>query len=272
MIRVLVTGATGRMGRRLIDLVHTDPELLLTGAVTRASHVAIGRDVGEMAGIGPIGVALEADLRKLLPQADAVIDFSVADAALDYARIVAASQKALVIGTTGFTATQRQEIVQLSRGFPCFFAPNMSVGVNVMFQALRSLVHLLGPGFDVEILEAHHRTKVDAPSGTALRLASIVAETRGQQAAQTMVYGRQGLVGKRSDTEIGMQVVRAGDIVGEHTVIFGGIGERLELIHRSQSRDTFAHGALRAAKWIVQQKSGLYSMEDLLHLTANESH
>lgn len=271
MIRVLVTGATGRMGRRLIDLVHTDPELLLVGAVTHASHAAIGRDAGEMAGIGPIGVALEADLQKLLPQVDVIIDFSVADAALAYARLAAASNKALVIGTTGLTATQRQEIEQLSQGFPCFVAPNMSVGVNVMFQALRSLVHLLGPGFDIEIMEAHHRTKVDAPSGTALRLAAIVAETRGQEAAQTMVYGRQGLIGKRTDTEIGMQVIRAGDIVGEHTVLFGGIGERIELIHRSQSRDTFASGALRAAKWIVQQKAGLYSMEDLLHLTHNES-
>jgi 4-hydroxy-tetrahydrodipicolinate reductase len=265
LIRVIVTGATGRMGRRLIDLVHADAELSLVGAVTRASQAALGRDAGEIAGIGPIGVALEHDLHKLLPQADVVIDFSVAEATLDYARLVAASQKTFVIGTTGFTVAQRQEIERLSQGFPCFFAPNMSVGVHVMFQALQALAHLLGPGFDVEIIEAHHRTKVDAPSGTALRLASIIAATRGQQAEQTMVYGRQGIIGKRSDTEIGMQVIRAGDIIGEHTVIFGGIGERLELIHRSQSRDTFAHGALRAAKWIGQQKPGLYGMEELLN-------
>jgi len=266
LIRVLVTGATGKMGRRVIDLVHTDPELELIGAVTHRAHTALRRDAGEVAGIGPIGVVLEHDCTRTLSQAHVIIDFSVADAALAYIRLAAAHSKAIVVGTTGFTAVQHEEIRRLSQNMPCFIAPNMSVGVNVMLHVLRQLVTLLGPGYDIEILEAHHRTKVDAPSGTALRMATVVAEAQGNQLDDVAVYGRRGMIGRRSDTEIGIQVVRAGEIVGEHTVLFGGPGERLELVHRSQSRDTFASGALRAAKWVMQQPWGLYSMEDLLHL------
>jgi 4-hydroxy-tetrahydrodipicolinate reductase len=195
-----------------------------------------------------------------------VIDFSVADATIGYIRMVANAQKAMVIGTTGFTAVQREEIARLSQTMRCFLAPNMSVGVNVLFQVLRQVAALL-PDYDVEIVEAHHRTKIDAPSGTALRLAAIVAQTRGKNVDNITVFGRQGIVGQRSDAEIGIQVIRAGDIVGEHTIIMGGIGERLELVHRTQSRDTFARGALRAAKWVVPQPPGLYSMEDLLRFT-----
>ena len=266
MIRVMVTGATGRMGRCVVDLVHADAALELIGAITHAAHPALGRDAGEVAGIGPIGVVLEHDCARILPQADVLIDFSVADAALAYVRLAAAQQKAIVVGTTGFTVSQREEIRHLSQSVPCFIAPNMSVGVNVMFQVLRQLVTLLGPDYDVEILEAHHRTKVDAPSGTALRMAAIVAEAQGNHLDDVAVYGRRGMIGRRSDAEIGIQVIRAGEIVGEHTVLFGGPGERLELVHRSQSRDTFASGALRAAKWVLQQPRGLYSMEDLLRL------
>src|SRR5438093_9578225 len=172
----------------------------------------------------------------------------------------------MVIGTTGFTALQREEINRLSQHTRCFMAPNMSVGVHVMFQAVRQLVTLLGPDYDVEILEAHHRTKIDAPSGTALRLAAIIAEARDYKLDDVAVYGRRGMIGQRSDTEIGIQVIRAGEIVGEHTVLFAGPGERLELVHGSQIRATFARGAVRAAKWVMQQPIGLYSMEDLLRL------
>jgi 4-hydroxy-tetrahydrodipicolinate reductase len=199
-----------------------------------------------------------------LPSADVIIDFSVPEATITYLRTAADLHKAMVIGTTGFTAAQREEIGQLSQRVPCLVAPNMSVGVQVMFQLLQQLVTLLGPDYDVEILEMHHRMKVDAPSGTALRMAAIVAEALGRKVDDVAVYERRGVVGRRSANEIGMQAVRAGDIVGEHTVIFGGIGERLELVHRSQSRDTFAQGAVRAAKWIVRQPPGLYGMEDLL--------
>jgi 4-hydroxy-tetrahydrodipicolinate reductase len=266
VIRVIVIGAPGKMGRRLIDLLRTDSELQLTGALAHAAHPALGRDVGEIAGVGVIGVPLESDLAKLLPAADVVIDFSIAEATMAYLRLVAAAQKAMVIGTTGFSAAQRDEITRLSQRMPCFLAPNMSIGVNILFQLLRQAAVLL-PDYDVEIIEAHHRTKVDAPSGTALRMAAIVAERRGRKLEEVAVYGRQGIVGRRTSPEIGLQAIRAGDIVGEHTVIFGGIGERLEFVHRTQNRDTFAHGALRAAKWLVRQAPGVYSMEDLLRLT-----
>jgi 4-hydroxy-tetrahydrodipicolinate reductase len=254
------------MGRRIIDLVRTEPGLRLSGALAHAAHPAVGKDVGELAGIGPTGISLECDLTKILPYADVVIDFSTADATMDYLPMVAAAQKAMVIGTTGFTTAQRADIARFSQTMRCFLAPNMSLGVNVLFQVLRQVAPLL-PDYDVEIVEAHHRTKVDAPSGTALRMAAIIAEALERHLDHVAVYGRQGLVGRRSDSEIAIQAIRAGDIVGEHTIIFGGMGERLEFIHRSHNRDTFARGALRAAQWIVQQPPGLYSMEDLLRGT-----
>ena len=176
----------------------------------------MGRDAGEVAGIGPIGVVVEHDCARTLSQAHVIIDFSVADAALAYIHLAAAHTKAIVVGTTGFTAAQHEEIRRLSQDMPCFIAPNMSVGVNVMLHVLRQMVTLLGPGYDIEILEAHHRTKADAPSGTALRMAAVMAEARGNHLDDIAVYGRRGMIGRRSDTEIGIQVVRAGEIVGEH--------------------------------------------------------
>lgn len=264
MTRATVIGAPGRMGQRLVTLIHEEPEMELVGAVAHAAHPALGRDIGEVAGIGPIGVMVDHTLEQSLPQADVVIDFSVAKATLGYLRQTLAHGKAIVVGTTGFTAAQRQDIEQLGATGRCFFTPNMSVGVQVMFQLLRQAATLLGPAYDVEIIEAHHRTKIDAPSGTALRMGEIVAEALGRDLAGTAVHGRQGVIGRRSETEIGIQAIRAGDIVGEHTVIFGGMGERLELIHRSQSRDTFVRGALRAAQWLVMQPPGLYGMDDLV--------
>ncbi len=264
MIRVIVIGASGRMGQRVIAQLRADPELQLVGALAHASHPDLGRDAGEVAGGGALGVAVVHELEALLTQTDVIIDFSVADATLAYMPKIAAAGKAMVIGTTGFTDSQQDEIERLSADMRCFLAPNMSLGVNVLFQVVRQVAAALGADYDVEIMEAHHRTKVDAPSGTALRMASIIAETLGRNLDEVGVYGRQGMIGERSDTEIGIHVIRAGDIIGEHTVIFGGMGERLELIHRSQNRDNFARGGLRAAKWVVQQPAGLYSMEDLL--------
>ena len=264
MTRVVVTGAAGRMGQRVIAMMQVDPHLTLAGAVTHSRHPTVGRDAGEVAGGGTSGVRISDGASLALAQADVAIDFSVPDATLMYLNAAAELGKSMVIGTTGFTAAQRDEIESLSRKTACFFAPNMSVGVHVMYQALRQLVTLLGNDYDVEIVEAHHRMKIDAPSGTALRMASIVSEARGSNMDDVAVYGRQGKVGRRSDSEIGIQAVRAGDIVGEHTVLFGGIGERIELTHRSHSRDTFARGALRAAGWIVGRKPGLYGMDDML--------
>ncbi|MCZ6876283.1 MAG: 4-hydroxy-tetrahydrodipicolinate reductase [bacterium] len=264
MVRVIVSGAPGKMGQRVVALLQTDPEFELVGALVHRDHDALGRDVGEIAGGRPLGVVVTHEIEPLLPGADVIIDFSIAAATLTYIPKIAAYGKAMVIGTTGFTKPQQEEIARYSAGMRCFVAPNMSLGINVLFQVLRQVATALGGDYDVEIIEAHHRTKVDAPSGTALQAAAIIADALGRDLAEVVVYGRQGAVGKRSDTEIGIQSIRAGDIVGEHTVIFGGPGERLEFVHRSQSRDNFARGALRAAKWVCQQSAGLYSMEDLL--------
>lgn len=252
------------MGRRLIALIHSDPNCTLAGAITHAAHDALGRDAGDMAGVGTLGVPVSRNVADLAAKADVIIDFSVPDASLDYLRVAREAGAAMVIGTTGFSAAQRQVIEEQSRHVPCVLAPNMSLGVQVMFQLLRQAAALLGPGYDIEILEAHHRTKVDAPSGTAVRMGEILAEARQQTLQDTGVYGRQGQVGMRSDAEIGMHAIRGGDIVGEHTVIFAGIGERIELIHRSQSRDNFVQGAIRAAQWVVTQSPGLYGMEDVI--------
>lgn len=263
-MRVIVIGAPGKMGQRVVALLRVDPELELVGALAHHAHDDVGRDVGEIAGGRPVGVVVSHDIEPLLPDADVIIDFSIADATLSYLPKIAAYGKAVVIGTTGFSKPQREEIARYGVNIPCLVAPNMSLGVNVLFQTLRQVATALGADYDVEIIEAHHRTKVDAPSGTALQAAAIIADALGRDLAEVAVYGRQGVVGKRSETEIGIQSIRAGDIVGEHTIIFGGMGERLEFVHRSQNRDNFARGALRAAKWVCQQPAGLYSMEDLL--------
>jgi 4-hydroxy-tetrahydrodipicolinate reductase len=264
MTRIVVTGATGRMGRRLMALIHSEPNCTLAGAVTHAAHDAIGRDAGEIAGVGTLNVPISSNLADMVMKADVVIDFSVPPASLDYLCRAREAGVAMVIGTTGFSAAEREAIVEHSRHVPCVLAPNMSLGVQVMLQLLRQAAALLGTGYDIEVVEAHHRTKVDAPSGTAVRMGEILAEARQQTLAAAGVYGRQGQIGKRSDTEIGMHAIRGGDIVGEHTVIFAGMGERIELIHRSQSRDNFVQGAIRAAQWLVNQSPGLYGMEDVI--------
>jgi 4-hydroxy-tetrahydrodipicolinate reductase len=252
------------MGRRLIALIHSDPKCTLVGAVTHAAHDALGRDAGEIAGLGMLNVSISSSLAEVVVKADVMIDFSVPSASLDYLRLARQAGIAAVIGTTGFSAAEREAIGDHSQYIPCVLAPNMSLGIQVMFQLLRQAAALLGTGYDIEILEAHHRTKVDAPSGTAVRMGEILAEARQQTLEAAGVYGRQGQVGKRSDTEIGMHAIRGGDIVGEHTVIFAGTGERIELIHRSQSRDNFVQGAIRAAQWLVGQSPGLYGMEDVI--------
>ena len=264
MIRVIITGASGRMGRRLIALIQSEPDMELAGAVTYGGHAAVGRDAGDVAGVGTLHMPLVAELSQCRGGADVVIDFSVPEASLAYLQQARVLGTAMVIGTTGFTAQQRRDIEQWGQDIPCLLSPNMSVGVHVMLQLLRQAATLLGPSFDVEIIEAHHRTKIDAPSGTALRMGEVIADVRKQVLGEAAVYGRQGTTGQRSATEIGIQAIRGGDIVGEHTVMFAGLGERIELIHRSQSRDNFARGALRAAQWVVARPPGLYEMEDML--------
>ena len=266
MIKAIVTGACGRMGGRIISLMSDDQDIQVVAAVEQKGHAWIGKDIGEHLGLGKIGVVIVDDLAACIERGDVVIDFSHHEASLRHAEIACKGGRAMVIGTTGFSAEELKRINELSTTARCVLAPNMSVGVNVMLKVLEYVAGILGDDYDVEIVEAHHHLKKDAPSGTALKMAQVIADKLGRNLDQVGVYERKGMVGERKAKEIGMQTIRAGDIVGEHTVMFGGIGERLEFIHRAHSRDNLAKGAILAAKWIVNRQSGLYDMQDVLGL------
>jgi 4-hydroxy-tetrahydrodipicolinate reductase len=265
-IKAIVVGAAGRMGARLIHIIQETPSIELYRATERPDHPFLGRDVGEMVGLGRLGIPLEGDLKKT--GGDVLINFSASQASLESLEFAKESGLAAVIGTTGFNQDQMDRIRELSKSVRCVLAPNMSVGMNLMFKVVQEVAKVLGPDYDIEIFEAHHRLKKDSPSGTAVKLGELIANAIGRDFNQVGVYGRKGMVGERTKEEIGMQVIRAGDIVGEHTVLFGGIGERLEIIHRAHSRDNFARGAIRAALWVVNQPQGLYDMQDVLGLRA----
>ena len=266
MINAIIVGAAGRMGRMIVNAIQNAEGITCTVALETSGHPSQGQDVGVLAGAGELGVKVETDITSVIQKGDVVIDFTSAKASLGNMEIAAQHHKPMVVGSTGFSSQQLETVRKLTKDFPCCLAPNMSVGVNLMYKVVEEMAQILGKDYDCEIVEAHHRTKKDAPSGTALRLGEVVAQGLGRKWAEVGVYGRKGLIGERSKEEIGMQVIRAGDIVGEHTVIFGGIGERLEVTHRAHSRDTFARGAVRAAKWVVKQKPGLYDMGDVLGL------
>ncbi len=266
VVKVIVAGAAGRMGGRIITLVHDTDGVELVGAVEREGHRLVGSDVGAYLGLGKTGVILGDDLNDCIGRGDVVIDFSNHTASVAHLRIAAENNRAIVIGSTGLTPDEMDQVTDISRGTRCVLAPNMSVGVNVMFKVLKDVAGILGDGYDVEIIEAHHNQKKDAPSGTAVKMAQIIAQALGRDIDKVGVYGRRGMTGARPEAEIGVHAVRAGDIVGEHTVIFGGMGERLEFIHRAHSRDNFVRGAIRAAVWIVDRENGLYDMQDVLGL------
>jgi 4-hydroxy-tetrahydrodipicolinate reductase len=265
-VRVAVAGASGKMGGRLVHLVKQSGDLEIAGGLERLGHPAIGKDLGEVVGLGTLGVPLVDDLNALVPKIDLLFEFTIPEASLEHLRVMANHGKPMVLGTTGFSAAQLTEIRSLAQRLPLFMAPNMSPAINVMYKLIADAARLLGSDFDIEIVEAHHRYKVDAPSGTAVRMAEILAQTLNRDMEKVGVYGRKGIVGQRKDEEIAVLSIRAGDLTGDHTVTFGGIGERLEIVHRTQSRDAFGRGALRAAHWIVHQKPGLYDMQDLLGL------
>ena len=260
---IVVIGAAGRMGSRIVAL-HREAGLRLAAALEAPGHRALGRDAGEVAGAGVLGVPLTGDAAAAITRDRVLIEFSVPEASLEHLRLVARAGARAVIGTTGFSAAQREEIATLARQAAILVAPNMSVAVTLAFSLLRTMAKALGDDYDVEITEVHHRYKKDAPSGTAVRMAEIVAEALGRDLRKVGVYGREGLPGERSGKEIGVMSLRSGDVVGEHTVSFGTLGERLELTHRAHSRDTFARGALRAVRWIAGRGPGLYSMHDVL--------
>jgi len=261
---VVICGAAGRMGQMLVRLGRARREISVVGAIEAPNHPAIGRDAGEVAGVDPLGVTVGDDLAAIARPDSVLIDFTTAPAALAHLRIAVASGAPAVIGTTGFSAAEEAEARELAQGTRTVMAPNMSVGINVLLGAVRHVARALGEAFDVEILELHHHHKKDAPSGTALALARAAAEALDRPFPESAVFGRHGQVGERRHEEIGVLALRAGDVIGDHTVVFGGIGERLELTHRSQSRECFALGALRAAVWLSRQPVGLYSMADVL--------
>ena len=263
---IVVAGAAGRMGNRIIACLAGLTDLRLVAALEAPGHAAIGRDAGDLAGIGKAGVSVGADAAAAITRDRVLIEFSVPEASLAHLRLVAQSGARAVIGTTGFTAAQRTEIGELAKRAAILMSPNMSVATNVAFKLLATMAKALGDEYDVEITEIHHRFKKDAPSGTALRMAEVVAEALGRDLDQVVVYGRQGLPGERTRPEIGILSLRSGDVVGEHTVSFGTLGERLELVHRAHNRDTYARGALRAARFIAGRPPGLYSMADVLGL------
>ncbi len=263
---IVVAGAAGRMGTRIVALLRESPGMRLAGALEAASHPALGQDAGEVAGVGRLEVPITTDAAIALTRDRVLVEFSVPEATLAHLRLAAANGARAVIGTTGLSQAQRQEIAGLATRVPIMLASNMSVGVTVALKILPLMARALGEEYDVEISEIHHRFKKDAPSGTAVGMAEVVAAALGRDLAEVAVHGRQGLPGERTRKEIGVHALRSGDVVGEHTVSFGSLGERLELTHRAHTRDTFARGALRAVRWIVDRPPGLYSMADVLGL------
>jgi 4-hydroxy-tetrahydrodipicolinate reductase len=266
MIKVIVAGAAGRMGCRLVALIKESTTLSLAGAVEGKGHHSLGEDAGETAGCGRAGLLITDDVAALLDKGEVVVDFSAPEATLHHLRTVVQHRRAMVIGTTGFSVPQLDELRSLTCQVPCVWSPNMSVGVNLIYKVISEMAKTLGDDYDIEVLEAHHRLKKDAPSGTAIKIAEVLANAVNRDLDQVGVYTRKGLIGERKNGEIGIQTIRAGDIVGDHTILFGGMGERIEVTHRASSRDTFASGALRAARWVVRQPPGLYDMMDVLGL------
>lgn len=265
-VRIGIAGASGRMGRALVEACASEEGLVLGAALDRADSAALGRDAGELAGIGAAGVAVGADIAATLGASDVLIDFTAPAATMAHLAACRAAGKRLVIGTTGFTPEQRAEIAAAAADIAIVMAPNMSIGVNLCFKLLDLAARVLGDSVDVEIIEAHHRHKVDAPSGTALRMGEVVAQALGRDLAECAVYGREGHTGPRERATIGFETIRAGDIVGDHRVMFAAEGERVEIVHIASSRMTFASGAMRAAGWLACQPRGLFDMQDVLGL------
>ncbi len=264
-LKVVIAGCSGRMGHALLECVFADKDLVLHGALDRSGNPQLGRDAGEQQG-KITGVKVTDNIDEALINADILVDFTRPEASLMH---LAACQKhnvKMIIGTTGFSAEQKLLIEAASKNIAIVFAPNTSVGVSLLINLVQSAAKVLNEGFDIEIIEAHHRFKVDAPSGTALRLGEAAASALGRNLEECAVYGREGVTGERDPSTIGFATVRGGDVVGDHTVLFAGLGERVELTHKASSRATFASGALRAAKFLIGKQTGLFDMQDVLGL------
>lgn len=266
MTDILITGAAGRMGRNLITAVYEAEGASLTAATERQGSTMVGVDAGELAGLEKNNVILTDDINKALDRFDVCIDFTAPAVTIENIKACRSAGRKMVIGTTGFTDEQKQFIEDAAQDIAIVFAPNMSVGVNLTFKLLDIAARVLGDTVDIEVIEAHHRHKVDAPSGTALRMGEVVAEALDRDLKECAVYGREGQTGERERQTIGFETIRAGDIVGEHTVMFADIGERVEITHKASSRMTFANGAVRAAQWLKDHDKGLFDMQDVLGL------
>jgi 4-hydroxy-tetrahydrodipicolinate reductase len=264
-LRIAIAGASGRMGRMLIEAVLDAQDCALAGALDVAGSPLLGQDAGAFLG-RTTGVAIAADFDAALAGSQVLIDFTRPEGTLQHLEACAARGVALVIGTTGFSAEQKAAIGGFAQRIPVFMAPNMSVGVNVVMRLIEQAAKAFSHGYDIEIIEAHHRNKIDAPSGTALKMGEVVAGALGRNLADNAVFGREGVTGARDPSTIGFATVRGGDIIGDHTVLFAGIGERIEITHKSSSRATYAQGSLRAARFLAHSGPGLYDMNDVLGL------
>ena len=263
--QIAIAGASGRMGRMLIEAVQAAPDAALAGALDVPASPAIGADAAAFLGVNS-GVRITSDLREGLSRARYLIDFTRPEGTMAHLRVCRELGVKLVIGTTGFTDAQKAEIEDASRDIAIMMSPNMAIGVNVVFKLLAQAARALKEGYDIEIIEAHHRHKVDAPSGTALKMGEIVAEGVGRNLQECAVYGREGVTGERDPSTIGFATIRGGDVVGDHTVLFAGTGERIEITHKSSSRSTYAQGSLRAVRFLANQPHGLFGMDDVLGL------
>ena len=266
MTKILVIGIAGRMGKTIAACIEDTEGVELGGGTEQDGSLNLGKDIGEVAGIGIKGVTVSNNLTTALKNCNVVIDFTTPESSLQTLKVSAEQGSAVVVGTTGFSPEQREEIEKIGKKIPCVIAPNMSIGVNVLFKLVADAARVLGDAYDVEIVEAHHKFKKDAPSGTAVRISEIVSDSLGRNLEEVGVYGRKGIA-VRTDKEIGIHTLRAGDIIGEHRVLFGGMGENFEVFHRAQSRETFARGSIRAAEWVLGQPNGVYDMQDVLGLS-----
>lgn len=266
MTRIAITGASGRMGRSLIEAVHLDDQTRLAAAIVRVNSSLVGVDAGELASIGKQSIVVAGDLDSVMEQFDVLIDFTTPQATLENLEKCVAANKAMVIGTTGFSQGQFAQLEQYASQIPVVFAANFSTGVTLALRLLETAARVMGEDADIEIIEAHHRNKVDAPSGTALALGKAVAAPLGRDLSECAIYGREGITGVRDRSTIGFSTVRGGDVVGDHTVLFAAEGERLEITHKASNRMAFSRGAVRAANWISSAAPGLYSMFDVLEL------
>ena len=266
MIRVAIVGAAGRMGRMLVEAVAADEQCMLGAAIIKPGEPVVGVDVGDLVGVGTLNVLLTDDLRSVVDDFDVVIDFTSPQSTMAHVELCRQYGKGIVIGTTGLNSEQTAVLAKAAEETAIVFAPNMSIGVNLVFKLLEVAAKVLGDDADIEVIEAHHRHKVDSPSGTALKMGEVVAETLGRELQNCAVYGREGHTGPRKRDTIGFATVRAGDVIGDHTVLFASEGERVEITHKASSRVIYARGSMRAVRFISTKSSGLYDMQDVLGL------